>query len=252
METGLIYKATSPSGKSYIGQTIKELRQRKWAHKNAAITKKRKFPFYNAIRYYGWSSIKWEILEENISLENLDNKEIYYIKLFKSFESGYNATKGGVGNRGCIWNESSKDQAKKNHWIRSKNKDEILERLSKSLKGKASWNKGIPCSEKTKQLLSLAHQGKRIGYKYSKTTIEKLSGKNNSNYGKTMDSITREKISKSLSGENSPAAKLTWQIVESIRDKYKSGLYTQVKLSKEFNTSRRNIRNILTNQRWKI
>ena len=104
---GIIYKYTSPSNKCYIGQTLHENR-RKAQHKRSAYNPTDSaywLPFHKAIRKYGWDSFKYEVLYTVIS-ENfnkirniLNEKEIYYIGLYKSFERGYNCTIGGASKK---------------------------------------------------------------------------------------------------------------------------------------------------------
>lgn len=101
---GLIYKATFPNGKVYIGQTTQTLEKRKYQHKRDAIDLNRKSPFFFAINKYGWENIKWEIIEEgDFTAEELDKKEIYYISFYHSCVSdencnGYNVLKGRHNN----------------------------------------------------------------------------------------------------------------------------------------------------------
>lgn len=96
----LIYKATFPNGKVYIGQTTQTLENRKYQHRRDAIDLNRKSPFFFAIRKYGWENVKWEIVEEGeFTAEELDDKEIYYISFYHSCVkdencNGYNVLKG--------------------------------------------------------------------------------------------------------------------------------------------------------------
>lgn len=46
------------------------------------------------MRLYGIENFDFEIIEE-CPIEELDEKEIYYIKLFDSYNTGYNNTYGG-------------------------------------------------------------------------------------------------------------------------------------------------------------
>ena len=51
-----------------------------------------------AIKKYGAENFNFELIEENVPLEKIDEKEIYYIKLYESHVStgkGYNISKGG-------------------------------------------------------------------------------------------------------------------------------------------------------------
>ena len=95
---GIIYKATFPNQKCYIGQTMQTLEKRQNEHKNTYL--KRNTAFYNAIRKYGWDSLTWETIDEADTREELNQKEIYWIKYYNSCilvknSNGYNSTYGG-------------------------------------------------------------------------------------------------------------------------------------------------------------
>lgn len=94
-----IYKITNNiNGKIYIGKTVKSIERRFWEHKNNA-KKGRKTALYNAIRKYGEDNFSIEIICNCNTLEELNEKEIYYINKFNSSKSkyGYNLTSGGDG-----------------------------------------------------------------------------------------------------------------------------------------------------------
>lgn len=98
---GFIYMYTSPSGKKYIGQTIKSLKER--AKTKSGVGYKDCTLFYRAIQKYEFSSFTYEILEECL-IEELDEKEIYFIKKYNSkAPNGYNSTEGGKN----AWREKS-------------------------------------------------------------------------------------------------------------------------------------------------
>lgn len=89
---GIIYKYTSPSGKSYIGQTMKKRKEREG---NNGSNYKGCSAFYKAIEKYGLENFSYEILEE-CENELLDEKESYYIKLYNTkVPNGYNIREGG-------------------------------------------------------------------------------------------------------------------------------------------------------------
>lgn len=89
---GIIYKYTSPSGKSYIGQTIHSPKQRA---KNNGEGYKNCSVFYAAIQKYGFDNFIFQILAE-VPISQLDEKEKYYIELYKTkVPNGYNISSGG-------------------------------------------------------------------------------------------------------------------------------------------------------------
>lgn len=53
--------------------------------------------FYNAILKYGWLNVHHEILRDNLTVEEANNLEKYYIKYYKSNDKryGYNILEGG-------------------------------------------------------------------------------------------------------------------------------------------------------------
>ena len=83
------------TGKKYIGQTKKELKERIKQHKNSCFSNKyRNIKFYKAIKKYGWENFIWGIIEEgDINIWNF--KEIYWIEKYNTYEDGYNLTEGG-------------------------------------------------------------------------------------------------------------------------------------------------------------
>src|SRR6266481_353424 len=86
-----IYKATAPSGKSYIGYTKYSLQIRRKGHEKH--TKKLSSLQY-AIRKYGKQNIIWEIIEDNIKNRKIaQEREILYIKKFDTYENVFNLRK---------------------------------------------------------------------------------------------------------------------------------------------------------------
>jgi hypothetical protein len=93
--TGIIYKITSPSGKVYVGQTIRSFEKRMQEHKRdsscCTLIKR-------AIDKYG-NEMVYEIIEEDVPQEHLDDREIYWIKELNSLApDGYNCNTGGQFN----------------------------------------------------------------------------------------------------------------------------------------------------------
>ena len=130
---GYIYRAYLPSGMSYIGQTI-NLENRKnnhWSHRNDSE------PFHVALRVHGKDAFKWDILEKcDTSIAN--EREMYWIAYYDSFENGFNKDSGGRYS-------SCKSQT-----------DESNIKRSVSLKGRTKKSKTI-------NLLSAAMQGNSNG-----------------------------------------------------------------------------------------
>lgn len=91
----IIYKVQNQiNGKCYIGKTKDSLESRKQKHLSDARLN-RGWYFHNSLKKYGPENFIWKILDTSDSYEDLNQKEIQYIKEYKSFENGYNLTKGG-------------------------------------------------------------------------------------------------------------------------------------------------------------
>ena len=245
---GLIYKAVSPSGKVYIGQTTKTLNERKNEHHYEAFNKNRagyNYAISCAIRIYN-KNIKWKIMYDNIPIAQLNNMEIWCIGNYDTFMKGYNSTLGGKGNSGYSpsletrikiskagkGRKLSKETCRKMSMAQKgkKHSEETRRNISKSLKGKK-------LSEEHKKKMSESRKGRKLSEEHKK----KISGKNHHCYGKR-----RIKVS----GENHPSAKLNWNKVDKIRKKYSTGNYTHRKLAKEYNVSKRTIGQVLGNLTW--
>ncbi len=94
--TGIIYKISSPSGKVYVGQTVRSFEKRMQEHRqetSCCTFIKR------AIDKYG-NEMKYEIIENNVPQEQLDEREIHWIKELNSLApGGYNLTTGGQSSK---------------------------------------------------------------------------------------------------------------------------------------------------------
>lgn len=105
----IIYKATSPSGKVYIGKTVQRLCERKGGHKHAANRSNKGGKFITAIRKYGIDSFQWEVLETTSDYDTLNALECWYIQHYDSINSGYNTCIGGdIGTTGIPCKEETK------------------------------------------------------------------------------------------------------------------------------------------------
>lgn len=183
-----IYKLTSPSGKSYVGQSVDiERRFKKYRSMNC----KSQYGIYNAIVKYGFDSFNIDILHEIPDCENacdvLNELEIdEIIKHNTLYPNGYNMVSGG-----------------RNYYA----SDEHKKRLSEAHKGKAmlpqtaaaliAANTGRIVSDETREKIA----SKQRGIKKPKEMIDKLRL---SRVGKSLSSEHKAKISKSLVGVKKP------------------------------------------------
>lgn len=184
-----LYKHTNNfTNKVYIGITVQEPKKR-WL--NGKGYKNNDY-FNKSIIKYGWGNFSHEILYENLTKEEAEQKEIELIAQYKSNqrEYGYNIANGG------------------NH--QGKHSEETKKKLRESHIGKPAWNKGLHIgvgesnsfynkkhSEETKRKISLANKGR-------KKTLEQIEKVKNSckeawkkkiENGYVMSQETKKKIS---------------------------------------------------------
>ena len=93
---GFIYKITNNvNGKSYIGQTIQNVKERFYQHCATKCSKAvSNMAIHRAIKKYGKSNFTVEVIEE-IDSTNLNDRERYWIRYYDSYNNGYNSTEGG-------------------------------------------------------------------------------------------------------------------------------------------------------------
>ena len=199
----IIYKITNNiNNKSYIGQTTKDLEERKESH-YYAIYKDKNFAIHKAILKYGWENFKWEILEKCDSKEELDEMEFHFIKQYDTFisKNGYNMTWGGEGSPGKIFTE---DYRKKLRIAQTGKKlsQETKEKLRKIMKGRVftkEWKKKIGESNKGKIHPHTEETKKKIS--------NSMLGNKNHFFGKHHTEETKEKIRLAVSGNKSILSK---------------------------------------------
>ena len=92
---GYIYKIINDiNDKVYIGKTEFSIEKRFKEHCRDSLKGYENRPLYKAMNKYGIEHFSIEKIEE---CDNLEEREIYWIKNYNSFYDGYNATLGGDG-----------------------------------------------------------------------------------------------------------------------------------------------------------
>lgn len=132
----IIYKIQNKiNGKIYIGQTVGTLQRRISQHKSNS---KKKSVINMAIRKYGWDNFVAEVIDSAKSIEELNQKEIYWIQHYESIApNGYNLE---IGGKNAI------------------NSEETRKKISQSLKGKYKGAK----SPKAKKVYMFSLSGELI------------------------------------------------------------------------------------------
>lgn len=135
---GCIYKHTNliHDGWSYIGQTTYDLNAR-WKNGHGYD---KCLVFNAAIKKYGWENFSHEIIEDNIPVEKLDEREAYWISYYHTYVGdpeckGYNMTMGGNVGRGRICSEETKRKTSESLLGHSVS-DYVKQRLSEATTGR--------------------------------------------------------------------------------------------------------------------
>lgn len=205
MKSG-IYMWTSPSGKSYIGQAT-DLDKRKSNflsfNKKYAGSKidnaRRK---YNDIQYWTYTILEY------CDINDLDEREEYYISLYNTMRKGYNCESGGHENK-IISDETKQkmSEAKKDRYC-GENNPRWGKHLTEEQKRKMSeGRKGKCCGEK--HPLYRKHLTEEQKHKISEGRKGKYCGENSPMWGKHLNDETRIKISKAHDKKKIPVSQYT-------------------------------------------
>ena len=201
----LIYQFTSPSGKSYIGQT-NNLSRRINSHKHTS----RCSAFSDAIKKYGFDKFTLTIIKDNLTIDEANYWEALYIKELNTVSpNGYNLRTGGDN---------------------SLVSEETRKKMSVAFKGRISNRKGCRLTDDTREKLCIA-RNKRKNKPCSEDTKNKIS---QSNKGRR---FTEEHKLKLSAAQERVALQNSRMIIEvttntkfnrliNIRDYYKIGLST--------------------------
>jgi group I intron endonuclease len=210
-----IYKVTNNiNGKVYIGQSTKSIDESSDYYGSGLLIK-------HAIKKYGIENFTKDILCECISIEELNDRERFYINQYDSVNIGYNISIGGNG--GDL-----------GETVNNKISETVKRRWDEGCYSHIDWASVLsnrPVSEETKRKISLAQSGEN-GYWYGKkfSDLHRLNIKNNTQaayengaYENLLEAMrsdeVRKKISESLIGN------VPW-------NKGKTSIYTEETLQK--------------------
>lgn len=83
--------------KVYVGETTAGYKNRFKNHCKKSTRTYRNYKLYDAMDELGVENFYVELLEDNVPIEKMYEREIYNIEKYDSFYNGYNSTKGGNG-----------------------------------------------------------------------------------------------------------------------------------------------------------
>jgi group I intron endonuclease len=190
---GYIYILTSPSGKSYIGQTTRPIEKRFEQHQQSSS---RCVAIYNAIQYHGWDNFEkdwYECPDEDLNFD----EELLVREMGTLAPGGYNLKEGG-GN--------------------GKPSETARQKMIDSKIGEKNPMWGKITSEETRQKQSEAQRGDKhpmYGKPLGELTKQKMSesklGEKNHMWGDHHKKETKQKISDSTKGEKNHKSKRVYQ-----------------------------------------
>lgn len=223
-ESGIYRVFTNFNNACYIGQAKDIYKRFNSHHKTGYLNPKDccyNTKFYVALRQHGIDNFEVEILEL-CSEEELDKKEVEYIKKYDSFKHGYNSTEGGQ-----YWSPNV-------HSKESEQKRKKTRELNQSLKSENHPRAKLTNDEvlKIRQRYIDGQNTKNIWYdykdKYSYDTFKRIV------FGYTYKDVGNVPSSDQIRYTN---AKLTNQQVREIKKELKIGKVTQKSLAQKFNVS---------------
>lgn len=211
----IIYQVENAiNGKSYVGKTIKTAERRFKEHtcgKRSLISR--------AIKKYGIKNFKVLTIDKAEFLEELNEKEKYWIKEKGSkFPNGYNLALGGEGGdlSEFIDYKPHTEETKKKISRSTKGKPSPMKGKVPPMKGKKMTEeqkanmKGVKRSEEARKNMSVAFQGRviseetklKIGQANSVSMVGNTNGKGGK--GKVVSEESKKKMSESMKGRPSP------------------------------------------------
>jgi group I intron endonuclease len=206
----LIYKVTNTlNNKKYIGYTGKELRKRKFQHKQYALKRNSPFIFHQAIRKYGWENFEWEIIYESWDGEHcLSVMEPFFISEYDSFgKNGYNMDKGGRKGMLGLKRKPLSDDQKKNISVGTK---------KKALKGKDHPMYGTKANEK----FIKASKTSMLGKKHSEETKNKQSISRKKHLSENLPSMLGKQHSEETKNKMRMKRMDVWKLYDEKTDNY--------------------------------
>lgn len=131
----------------YVGQSV-DVKKRWYTHKNNAKHESDIY-LYNAMKKHGIDNFEIKIIEKNIPLEKINEREEFWIKELNTLRpNGYNLTLGGEGTKGYVMSVKTKNKISekaKNRYnsLSNEQKQEMVNRLPKGGYDLDKMNEGV-------------------------------------------------------------------------------------------------------------
>jgi len=143
---------TSPSGRSYVGQTV-DYKRRCWDHQEKAGP-----AFDNAIKKHGWGNFTHRVLIDGLTIAEANELEEFFIDWLGSMvPGGYNLHTGGGNSKPGAETRAKIGAASKG---KSYCKGRVASPETRAKIGAASKARArLPCSTETKEKIRIANTG---------------------------------------------------------------------------------------------
>ena len=205
----IIYKITNQiNNKKYIGYDTNGAKESRWRRHQIAGRRKKAVKWegysylYNAMRFYGVENFTYEIIDQANTIEELKNKEIYWIAHYNTFlGEGYNMTPGGdggIGNKSFLENATPEkleeysqllSRKVKGHW-NSLHGNERQNRIDNA----HQWLKTMSDSEKEEHYKKVGIGVSKWRQSLTKEENDELNHKNSQGVKKYWESLSDEEI----------------------------------------------------------
>lgn len=199
----IIYKITNKiTGKSYIGQTVQSIQKRWIMHYSKGSTCRY---LSNAIKKYGKENFNIKVLARSNSIEEMNHREQYYIKIFNTLSpNGYNLMTGGGNSRPSPDVTKRRSESLKNFYANNVPKPISLETRAKISKA----GKGRKKSQKSIDATALAHSISVFQYDLSGNFIAEYRSARDA---MRVSNIGNEDIGKACKSERRSAGGFQWR-----------------------------------------
>lgn len=212
----IVYRITNLiDGKVYVGQSRMSLAKRMTSHR--FDSRRVRSALYHAIRKHGWENFKAEVIESNICLPSIDEREKFWISELNSLvPNGYNLELGGRSQKSVSDETRRKMALAKAGKKRDPMSEETKRRIGIANKGRVPAPHVIRAAvaamadrpnpflgkhhtDQTKAILSIKNTGRKTHTDERRAQMSRLRrGASNPFYGKHHTPQTRAKISASV------------------------------------------------------
>ena len=162
------------NGKVYVGLTSKEQVEDRWRKDGKGYQSSSHF--WKAIQKYGWDNFEHLILETNLTKEQANQKEKYYIELYQSTNPnfGYNLREGGLDGfipcKAAIASQQRKGTYGKK--VKCLNTGDIFQSISEAERWCGSVKVGECCQGKRKHAGTHPDTGEMLKWEFADDTSE--------------------------------------------------------------------------------